>query len=206
MSEEEIKQADAAESASDESLEHDHELAVEAQEDAGPDVGHAVEETSEHPSVEELLKKLEEANQVIADQKDAVLRAAAEEQNVRRRAERDVENAHKFALEKFANDLLPVVDTLERALDAASSEDDGVKATLEGVELTLKMLLDTLKKHGVEQLDPTGEPFDPQQHEAMSMQPNPDMEPNTVMAVLQKGYSLNGRLVRPAMVVVSKGA
>ncbi|MCG8668177.1 MAG: nucleotide exchange factor GrpE [Pseudomonadales bacterium] len=201
MSEEEMKQAE--EQASQESVEQDHELVAEQQEEA-VDAGHEVEESSDQPSVAELMKKLEEANQVIADQKDAVLRAAAEEQNVRRRAERDVENAHKFALEKFSNDLLPVVDTLERALDAAQGDEEAIKATREGVELTLKMLMDALKKHGVEQLDPVGEPFNPQEHEAMSMQPNPDMDPNTVMAVLQKGFSLNGRLVRPAMVIVSK--
>lgn len=205
MSQEEIKASDEVKP-SDESLDHDHELVAEEKEAPVTDPGHEVSEPEDQPSVEELLKKLEEANQVIADQKESVLRAAAEEQNVRRRAERDVEHAHKFALEKFANDLLPVVDTLERALDSDAGNDEAVKATREGVELTLKMLLDALKKHGVEQLDPTGQPFDPQQHEAMSMQPNPDMDPNTVMAVLQKGYSLNGRLVRPAMVVVSKGA
>ena len=202
MSQEEIKQADNGAPESAESLDQDHELVAEEKPVEQVDAGHAVEETSDQPSVAELLKKLEEANQVISDQKDAVLRAAAEEQNVRRRAERDVENAHKFALEKFAGDLLAVVDTLERALEAPSSEGD--QAMREGVELTLKMLLDALKKHGLEQVDPTGEPFDPQEHEAMSMQPNPDMEPNTVMAVFQKGYKLNGRLVRPAMVVVSK--
>ena len=201
MSEEEMKQAE--EQASQEPVEQDHELAAEQQEEA-PDAGQKVEEPSDQPSVADLMKKLEEANQVIADQKDSVLRAAAEEQNVRRRAERDVENAHKFALEKFSNDLLPVVDTLERALDAAKGDDEAITAIREGVELTLKMLLDALKKHGVEQLDPVGEPFNPQEHEAMSMQPNPDMDPNTVMAVLQKGFSLNGRLVRPAMVIVSK--
>lgn len=204
MSQEEIKSSGEGGTSSDESLDHDHELVAEPHEEPGPDAGHQVEEPADQPSVQELLSKLEEANQVIAEQKDAVLRAAAEEQNVRRRAERDVEHAHKFALEKFANDLLPVVDTLERALDAQSPEAEVDNATREGVELTLKMLLDALKKHGVEQLDPTGEPFNPQEHEAMSMQPNPDMEPNTVMAVLQKGYSLNGRLVRPAMVIVTK--
>lgn len=202
MSEEEIKQAEEQASQANEAVDQDHELVSEAQDEA-VDAGHT-EEPSDQPSVEELLKKLEEANQTIQDQKDSVLRAAAEEQNVRRRAERDVENAHKFALEKFSNDLLPVVDTLERALEAAKGDDEALVATREGVELTLKMLLDALKKHGVEQLDPTGEPFNPQEHEAMSMQPNPDMEPNTVMAVLQKGFSLNGRLVRPAMVIVSK--
>ena len=206
MSQEEIKQPDGQEPVAGESPDHDHELVAEPKAEPAVDEGHQVEEPAGTPSVAELLKKLEEANQVIAEQKDSVLRAAAEEQNVRRRAQRDVENAHKFALEKFANDLLPVVDTLERALDAQSGDEEAAKAMREGVELTLKMLLDALKKHGVEQLDPVGEPFNPQEHEAMSMQPNPDMEPNTVMAVLQKGYSLNGRLVRPAMVIVSKGA
>lgn len=153
---------------------------------------------TETVSVDELLAKLAAAEQTIEDQKDSVLRAAAEEQNVRRRAQRDVESAHKFALEKFAKDLLPVVDTLERALDAGNESDN------EGIQLTLKMLTDTLQKHGVETVDPVGTPFDPQQHEAMSMQPNPDMEPNTVMAVLQKGYALNERLIRPAMVIVAK--
>ncbi len=206
MSQEEIKQPDGQEPVAGESPDHDHELVAEPKAEPAVDEGHQVEEPAGAASVDELLKKLEEANQVIAEQKDSVIRAAAEEQNVRRRAQRDVENAHKFALEKFSNDLLPVVDTLERALDSQNGDDESVKAMREGVELTLKMLLDALKKHGVEQLDPVGEPFNPQEHEAMSMQPNPDMEPNTVMAVLQKGYSLNGRLVRPAMVVVSKGA
>jgi molecular chaperone GrpE len=206
MSQEEMQQPDGQEPVSGESLDHDHELVVEPHEEPAADQSQEVEEPAGGASVAELLKKLEEANQMLAEQKDSVLRAAAEEQNVRRRAQRDVENAHKFALEKFANDLLPIVDTLERALDAQSGDEEAVKAMREGVELTLKMLLDALKKHGVEQLDPQGEPFNPQEHEAMSMQPNPDLEPNTVMAVLQKGYSLNGRLVRPAMVVVSKGA
>ena len=152
-------------------------------------------------SISDLESQLAASQAKVQDQQDSVLRAQAEMQNVRRRAERDVTNAHKFALDKFASDLLPVVDTLERALQSAAESDE---TTREGVELTLKMLTDTLKKHGVEQLDPTGEPFDPEMHQAMSMQPNPDMEPNTVMAVLQKGYSLGGRLVRPAMVIVSQ--
>lgn len=164
------------------------------------------EEVAETVDVEDLLKRLEEAERTVAEQQDSVLRAAAEEQNVRRRAQRDVENAHKFALERFTKDLLPVVDTLERAIEAPAGDDEASQAAREGVELTLKMLLDALKKQGVERLDPVGEPFDPQSHEAMSMQPNPDMEPNTVMAVLQKGYALNGRLIRPAMVMVSKAA
>ena len=141
----------------------------------------------------------------VTDQSDSVMRAQAEVQNIRRRAERDVENAHKFALDKFSSDLLPVIDSLERALEAAENlENEAVKAMRDGVELTLKMFVDTLGKHGIEQLNPMGEPFNPEFHQAMSMVPNPDMEPNSVMAVMQKGYVLKGRLVRPAMVVVSK--
>lgn len=147
------------------------------------------------------------ANDQVAEQiamlKEDVLRAQAETQNARRRAEQDVEKARKFALEKFVNDLLPVADNLERAIAAGDSEDEAQKAVLEGVVLTHKSLLDTLKKYKVEAIDPDGEPFDPQFHQAMSMVPNPDVEPNTVLTVFQKGYTLNGRLVRPAMVVVS---
>ncbi|PCJ38144.1 MAG: nucleotide exchange factor GrpE [Moraxellaceae bacterium] len=169
-----------------------------AEDQAAEDVEDAEEA---NVSISDLESQLAASQAKVQDQQDSVLRAQAEMQNVRRRAERDVTNAHKFALDKFASDLLPVVDTLERALQSAAESDE---TTREGVELTLKMLTDTLKKHGVEQLDPTGEPFDPEMHQAMSMQPNPDMEPNTVMAVLQKGYSLGGRLVRPAMVIVSQ--
>ena len=155
-------------------------------------------------SIEGVQEQLLAAQAKVQDQQDSVLRAQAEVQNMRRRTERDVANAHKFALEKFSSDLLPVVDTLERALQSAVDSENGDDAIREGIELTLKMLTDTLKKHGVEQNDPLGEPFNPELHQAMSMQPNPDMEPNTVMAVLQKGYTLGGRLVRPAMVVVSQ--
>jgi molecular chaperone GrpE len=140
----------------------------------------------------------------IASLKEQVLRANAETQNARRRAEQDVEKARKFALEKIVADLLPVADNLERAIAAGDSENESQKAVLEGVALTLKSLQDTLKKYKVEMIDPAGEPFDPQLHQAMTMVPNPDVEPNTVLNVFQKGYTLNGRLVRPAMVVVSK--
>jgi molecular chaperone GrpE len=139
----------------------------------------------------------------IASLKEQVLRAHADAQNTRRRAEQDVEKARKFALEKFVADLLPVADNLERAIAAGDAENETQKAVLEGVALTLKSLQDALKKYKVEVVDPAGEPFDPQLHQAMTMVPNPDMEPNTVMDVFQKGYTLNGRLVRPAMVVVS---
>lgn len=136
--------------------------------------------------------------------KEDVLRAAAEAQNARRRAEQDVEKARKFALDRFVQDLLPVVDNLERAMNAIDADDEAMKPVLEGIELTYKSFQDSLSRHQVMVVDPAGEPFDPEQHQAMSMVPNPDVEPNTVLEVFQKGYLLNGRLVRPAMVVVSK--
>src|SRR3990167_6924417 len=115
--------------------------------------------------------------------------------------------SHKYALDKFSADLLAVVDSLERALEAAGQIDsEAVKGMKDGIELTLKMFIDTLAKHGVQQVNPLGLPFNPEFHQAMSMVPNPDLAPNSVMAVLQKGYTLSGRLVRPAMVVVSKAA
>jgi molecular chaperone GrpE len=153
------------------------------------------------PSPEDVVPSLEEE---LATARDAVLRAQADVQNVMRRAEQDVEKARKFALERFCGELLPVVDNLERALEAAAGEDEIVKPIAEGVELTLKSFQDALKKFNIEAVDPSGEPFDPQLHQAMSMVENGDVEPNTVIAVMQKGYTLNGRLVRPAMVMVSK--
>lgn len=135
---------------------------------------------------------------------DRTLRAQADAQNIKRRAEQEMEKARKYALERFAGELLPVVDNLERALEAASGDDEAIKPIAEGVELTLKSFQDVLRKFQVEPVDPVGEPFDPQRHQAMSLIDNPDAEPNTVLAVMQKGYTLNERLLRPAMVVVSK--
>ncbi len=138
--------------------------------------------------------------------RDDALRTMAEAQNIRRRSEKDVENARKFALEKFAGELLGVADNLERALDTADGNNEDVKPLIEGVELTQKSLVDTLAKFNVVQLNPLGEPFDPQFHQAMSMVENPDVEPNTVTLVMQKGYTISDRLLRPAMVMVSKAA
>ncbi|MFO7993740.1 MAG: nucleotide exchange factor GrpE [Marinobacter sp.] len=138
---------------------------------------------------------------------EQMLRSQAEMQNVRRRAEIDVEKAHKFALEKFVKELLPVADSLEKAVESTEGHEDAgelVASIREGVEMTLNLFMNSLRKFNVEQLNPVGEPFDPQQHEAMSMVPAPDAEPNSVVAVVQKGYMLNERLVRPAMVVVAK--
>jgi molecular chaperone GrpE len=175
------------------------EQAVEAegQEQTGESQVHEAEEAIEGSAAIEAL------NEQVASMKDEVLRAQAEVQNARRRSEQDIEKARKFALEKFVNELLPVADNLERAIASGDKDDEGQKAILEGVELTHKSLIDTLKKFNVEAVDPEGAPFDPQLHQAMSMVPNPDVEPNTVLNVFQKGYTLNGRLVRPAMVVVS---
>lgn len=146
----------------------------------------------------------EALQQELAEARDAVLRTQAEMQNLRRRVERDVENAHKFALERFVSELLPVVDNLERALAAFDAANDEHTALIEGVELTLKSFVDVLKRFHVEPVDPKGEPFNPEWHQAISMVPSPDVAPNTVIDVFQKGYQLNSRLVRPAMVVVSK--
>lgn len=150
---------------------------------------------------EELMAKLEED---LNAARDAALRAQADAQNIKRRAEQDVEKARKFALESFCKELLPVVDNLERTLAVTAGHDESVRPIIEGVELTLKSFTDALRKFNIEPVDPQGEPFDPQLHQAMSLVENPDVEPNTVIAVMQKGYTLNARLVRPAMVMVSK--
>ena len=160
-----------------------------------------VEETGAGNAADARVLELEEQ---LAAAKDQSLRAAAELQNIRRRAEQDVEKAHKFALEKFAGDLLPVIDSLERGLELSSADDETIKPMREGIELTLKMFHDTLKRYNLEAVDPHGEPFNAEHHQAMAMQESADVEPNSVLKVFQKGYLLNGRLLRPAMVVVSK--
>ncbi|GED23129.1 nucleotide exchange factor GrpE [Halomonas halmophila] len=161
-------------------------------------------ESSDNPEAEMLAAKVEELEKSLAEANDKAMREAAEAQNIRRRAEQETEKARKFALEKFVKELLPVVDSLEKALDAMG--EDATEVHREGVSMTLKLQLDVLNKFGVEVVDPAGEPFDPQYHEAVTMVPNAEMDPNSVMEVIQKGYLLNGRLVRPAMVVVSQAA
>ena len=150
--------------------------------------------------MQELVKLQEE----LVAAKDQTLRTQAEMQNLRRRSERDVENAHKYALEKFVGELLPVVDNLERALQTVDQNNEALKDFTEGVELTLKSFQDVLIRYKVEAVDPKGQLFDPELHQAMSMLEMPEEAPNTVIDVFQKGYTLNGRLVRPAMVVVAK--
>ena len=151
---------------------------------------------------------LEEVREQLADAEDRALRAVAEADNIRKRADKAVENAHKYALESLTEKLLPVLDSFEKAVETAVDDDqesDGsVHATLEGVELSFRLFIDVLEKAGIKSIDPTGEPFDPEYHEAMSVLENPDAEPGSVLEVIQKGYTLNDRLVRPARVLVAK--
>jgi molecular chaperone GrpE len=154
---------------------------------------------------DELEAKLGAAEATIEGQKDAVLRAKADGENARRRAEQEVDKARKFALEKFAGELLSVGDNLERATLAADTDNEALKPLLEGVELTQKAFIATLEKFNIVVVDPQGEMFNPEHHQAMSMQESDELPPNTVIAVMQKGYLINGRLLRPAMVMVSRG-
>ncbi|MGC6387914.1 nucleotide exchange factor GrpE [Ewingella sp. S1.OA.A_B6] len=151
--------------------------------------------------IAELEAQLNEAQQ---RERDSLLRAKAEVENIRRRTEMDIEKAHKFALEKFSSELLPVIDNLERALDLADKSNGELAGMIEGVELTLKSLLDAVQKFGMEVVSDIHVPFNPELHQAMTLMESEDLEPNHVMMVMQKGYRLNGRLLRPAMVAVSK--
>lgn len=154
---------------------------------------------------DERIAELEAAlSQAQQRERDNVLRAKAEMENVRRRSEQDVEKAHKFALERFAGELLPVIDNLERALDMSDKTNSELASTIEGIELTLKSLLDAVRKFGLDVVGDTHVPFNPEVHQAMTMLESDEHEPNQVMMVMQKGYTLNGRLIRPAMVAVSK--
>jgi molecular chaperone GrpE len=183
------------------SPENEADKAVEAEAAAGE------EQATEEASSEELARLLEEAHAKAEENWEQVLRVQAELENSQRRAKRDVENAHKFGLEKFAMELLPVKDSLEMGLAAAEGSDHEVADKLrEGTELTLKMFAAAMEKFGIQEVNPQGEPFNPEWHQAMTMQESAEHAPNTVLAVMQKGYLLNDRLLRPAMVVVSKAA
>ena len=161
----------------------------------------AGEETADH---EDLTLMLEDARAKADEHWNQVLRSNAELENTRRRARQDVENAHKFALEKFVMELLPVKDSLEMGLAAVNADSSEGAQLKEGAELTLKMLAAAMEKFGIEAMGSEGEPFNPEIHQAMAMQESADHAPNTVLAVMQKGYQLNDRLISPAMVVVSK--
>ncbi|MDO4626414.1 MAG: nucleotide exchange factor GrpE [Pasteurellaceae bacterium] len=165
-------------------------------------------ETPESDALEEAIARVQELQQELEEcakkEQDITLRARAEIDNMRRRAEQDVEKAHKFALEKFAKDILNTIDNLERALNIATNHDDeSVKALFDGVELTLRELLSTVARFGVEPVGVVGENFDANLHQAISMQPAEGFSPNQITQVLQKGYLLNGRVIRPAMVMVA---
>jgi molecular chaperone GrpE len=161
-------------------------------------------ESVEPADAAKLAQELATAVAEVESLKDQMLRIQADAQNVRRRAEQDVEKAHKFGVEKFANEMLPIMDSLERAIEAFG-DDEALKSMREGVEMTMNMFLSGLQKFNMEQVNPIGTAFDPALHQAMSMVEAPDAEANSVIAVMQKGYTLHGRLVRPAMVVVAKG-
>ncbi|MFS1523889.1 nucleotide exchange factor GrpE [Microbulbifer sp. 2304DJ12-6] len=204
--EDQITEGVQPEALADEHLAETDEAASAEIEDPSTAERRQAEETllEEAESADALHDEIIKLQEQLAVQKDLALRAQAEGQNARRRAQQDVERARKFAVEKLLQDLLPVVDNLERALATIDTEDKTSKALAEGIALTHKSFTDTLVKNSVEVVDPVGEPFDPELHQAMTQIPNGDVEPNTVLEVFQKGYRLNGRLVRPAMVVVSK--
>ena len=173
----------------------------EAEEEAPVEEAAQDDTTQDDAATAEPEDELAAAQAKAEENWDRYLRAAAELDNVRKRAERDVEKAHKFALERFGKELLAVRDTLEMGLAAA--EGASVESLIEGKNATLKLLTSTLQRFGIEEVDPAGEPFDPELHEAISMQPSGDVEPGSVVTVVQKGYTLNGRLLRPAMVIVA---
>ncbi|AJI94907.1 nucleotide exchange factor GrpE [Yersinia ruckeri] len=182
--------------APNEQVSEEMEQAVEQQAGAAQEMSDGVD-----PRIAELETQLADALQ---RERDSLLRAKAEVENIRRRTELDIEKAHKFALEKFSSSLLPVIDNLERALDSADHSNTELAVMIEGVELTRKSLLDAVEKFGIEVVAESNVPFNPEVHQAMTMIESADHEPNHVMNVMQKGYTLNGRLLRPAMVVVSK--
>jgi molecular chaperone GrpE len=156
-------------------------------------------------TLDQALLRLSEAEALIAGHQTEVLRLHADAQNIRRRAEQDVEKAHKYGQERLLSELLPVIDNLERALQASGVEENELLTALkQGVELTLKSFVDCLRKFNVDVLDPVGEPFDPLFHQAIGMVESKTAEPDSVLAVMQKGYSLNGRVLRPAMVMVAR--
>lgn len=162
------------------------------------------EEPPRAPSLEELTAALAAARAEAAEWRDQMLRARAEQENLKRRHANELEKAHKFALDGFVRELLAVRDSLELGHAAACDETADIAKLREGTELTLKLLGDVMEKFGVVAIDPQDMPFDPDFHQAMSMQPREDVAPNTVVGVIQKGYTLNGRLVRPALVMVSQ--
>ncbi len=159
---------------------------------------------SDQDSDESPESELIEAQIKIKDYWEQIVRLNAEIENNRKRSQRDIENAHKYAVKGFVESLLPIMDSMELGLTAAEAENANMETIQEGVRMTMDLMVQTLEKHNIQSINPVGEKFDPELHQAMTMQEDADSEPNTVLNVMQKGYSLNGRLVRPAMVIVSK--
>ena len=187
----------------------DEPITAQDSPESGPQAEASGEESGSEESmafsadIDSLTEKLTEAEAKAAENLELALRTKADAENVRRRAERDVANANKFAVEKLAGELLAVIDSLEHGLEHKAEHEESI-AMQQGMELTLKMLVSTLEKHGVEVINPVGETFNPERHEAMSMQETADQPANSVLAVFQKGYALNGRLIRPARVLVAR--
>ena len=181
--------------------------APDGQDAAGKDGADDAQVRSAEPDASPSMEPedaLAEARRAAQEHLDRALRAQAELENVRRRAERDLAQAHKFALERFVSELLPVKDSLELGLAASAEKGATAAGIAEGVELTLRMFEQAMEKFGVEPVDPAGDPFNPEFHQAMTMQESDTAESGTVLTVVQKGYLLNERLVRPAMVIVAK--
>lgn len=187
--------------------EEGHESAVDTEQQSPlEDVAASVQpgDAESQEDNESIEAQLEKAQTTIKDYFDQIIRLRAEMDNNRKRSERDIANAHKFALKNFAENLLPVVDSMEMGQAAASTESASLESIREGSELTMNMLMQVLERNGIQQIDPLGEKFDPDKHQAISMVESTDVEPNSVIEVMQKGFLLNERLIRPAMVVVAK--
>ncbi len=182
------------EQAAEEMVNESDEVEVEAEEQM----------EAEEVSVDVLQKQLKQAEKKAAENWDKAVRTMAEMENLKRRTQKDLENAHKYGLEKFAKELLSVIDSLELGIQASTSDAPEVVSLREGSELTIKQFESVFAKFNIEAIDPQGQPFNPEMHQAMTMQPSADVDANTVLNVFQKGYVLNGRLIRPAMVVVSQ--
>jgi len=179
--------------------------AARSRADAEPESANGVDATTDADAdADAVAARAREVEAALEASREQTLRAQAEMENLRRRAQRDVENAHRFGLEKFVTEILPVLDSMELGLEAARQEGAGVESLREGTELTVKMLQGALAKFEVAEIDPQGEPFDPEKHQAMSVQEVEGTPSGQVLQVIQKGYTLGGRLVRPAMVVVAK--
>ncbi len=181
-------------------------MTKEAQNDTveNPEIDENQSDLTVDEEIADLKQQLDDAQAKVADYWDQIVRAKAEMENIKRRASRDVESARKFSIEAFANDLIPVMDSLEQGISSIT-ETTELSAVKEGMALTIDVMLKTMEKQGMKQVNPIGERFNPQHHEAMTMVPSPDHPQDHVIDVFQKGYELNGRVIRPARVVVSQG-